>query len=84
MKCNFRGKYKDVIYIAGNPHFASAHLKKTFAFNPFHIVKEVWDYGWDNTLKTVPPEEVTIAALDTLKSSPNKRMIIHYNHVENQ
>ena len=78
-KWNFREKYEDVIYIAGNPHFASVHLKKTFGFNPFYMVKEVWDYGWDYTLKTVPPEEVTIAALDTLKRFPEKRMIIHYN-----
>lgn len=79
MVWNFREKYKDVIYIAGNPHFASVHLKKTLGFNPFYMVKEVWDYGWDSTLKTVPPEEVTIAALDTLKKFPEKRMIIHYN-----
>lgn len=76
---NFGGKYKDVVYIAGNPHFASAHLKKNFGFNPFYRVEEVWDYGWDSSVKTVPPEEVTIAALNTLKSFPEKKMIIHYN-----
>lgn len=79
MKWNFRRKCEDVIYIAGNPHFASVHLKKTFGFNPFYMVKEVWDYGWDDTLKTVPPEEVTIAAIDALTNYPEKRMIIHYN-----
>lgn len=79
MKWNFRGKYKDVIYIAGNPHFASANLKKTLGFIPFFVVKEVWDYGWDSSLRTVPPEEVTTAALDALRSFPEKRMIIHYN-----
>ena len=42
------------------------------------MVQEVWDYGWDDALKTVPPEQVTNAALDTLKSFPEKRMIIHY------
>ena len=78
MVWNFREKYKDVIYIAGNPHFASANLKKVLGFNPFYMVKEVWDYGWEITLKTVPPEEVTIAALDTLKKFPEKRLIIHY------
>src|SRR4030042_6963515 len=28
MRWNFAEKYRDVIYIAGNPHFASAYLKK--------------------------------------------------------
>jgi len=78
MMWNFRDKHKDVIYIAGNPHLASAHLKKRRGFNPFYLVKEVWDYGWDNSLKTVPPEQVTNAALETLKSFPEKRMIVHY------
>jgi len=76
---NFRENYKDVIYIAGNPHFASAHLNKTLGFIPFYMIKEVWDYGWDSTLKTVPPEQVTNAAIEALKSFPEKRMIIHYN-----
>lgn len=79
MKWNFGNNYKDVIYIAGNPHLASYNLKKVFGFNPFYLVKEVWDYGWSIILKTVPPEEVTIAALDTIKIFPEKRMIIHYN-----
>lgn len=78
MMWNFGEKHKDVIYIAGNPHFASAYLRKRHGFNPFYMVKEVWDYGWDSALKTVPPEQVTNAALETLESFPEKRMIIHY------
>jgi hypothetical protein len=76
---NFGEKYEDVIYIAGNPHFASAHLRKTLGFNPFYAVEEVWDYGWDNNIKTVPPEQVTDAALRTIQRYPEKRMIVHYN-----
>jgi len=78
MMWNFGEKHKDVIYIAGNPHFASAHLTKRLGFNPFYTVKEVWDYGWDSALKTVPPEQVTNAALETLRSFPEKRIIVHY------
>lgn len=79
VKWNFNGEFKDVIYVAGNPHLASANLVKTFGFNPFFKVIEVWDFGWNSNLKTVPPEEVTLAALQTLKKFPNKRMVIHYN-----
>jgi len=79
LEWNFNGEFKDVIYIAGNPHFASANLLKSFGFNPFYKVIEVWDFGWNSTFKTVPPEEVTLAALETSKKYPDKRMIIHYN-----
>jgi len=78
LEWNFREKHKDVIYIAGSPYLASGNLIKRLGFNPFYMVKEVWDYGWDISLKTVPPEQVTNAALETLKSFPEKRMIIHY------
>lgn len=79
LKWNFDGKFEDVIYIAGNPHLSTPNLVKLFGFNPFYKVVEVWDFGWDSTFKTVAPEEVTIAALETSKRYPNKRMIIHYN-----
>jgi hypothetical protein len=76
---NFKGKFNDIIYIAGNPHLSSYNLVKTFRFNPFYKVIEVWDFGWDEQFKTVPPKKVTDATLSTLKEFPDKRMIIHYN-----
>lgn len=76
---NFDGDHDDIVYIAGNPHLASLKLKKTFGFIPFHEVAEVWDYGWDEAVKTVPPREVSAAALSFLDRYPEKRMIIHYN-----
>lgn len=79
LEWNFNGEFMDVIYIAGNPHLSSTYLRKVFGFNPFYKIIEVWDFGWDSTFKTVPPEEVTLAALETLKKYPDKRMIIHYN-----
>lgn len=79
LEWNFKQKYNDVIYIAGNPHFSSLHLKKTLGFNPFYDVNEVWNYGWDEAINTVPPNQVTQATIDTLNNYPDKRMIIHYN-----
>lgn len=79
LEWNFNGRYTDVVYIAGNPHLASLNLRKTFGFNPFYKVDEVWKYGWDDSLRTVPPEEVTKAACKMLDRFPEKRMIIHYN-----
>lgn len=78
LEWNFGGHFKDVIYIAGNPYFASVRLIETFGFNPFFKVEEVWDYGWDESVKTIPPQQVTRAALNTLSKFPEKRLIIHY------
>jgi hypothetical protein len=79
LEWNFKNYYENVIYIAGNPHFASLHLKKSLGFNPFYHVDEVWNYGWDEEIGTVPPLKVTQAALRSIKMYPNKKMIIHYN-----
>jgi len=76
---NFGGKCKDIVYVAGNPHLATAHLKRTFGKVPFHRVIDVWDFGWSADLKTVPPEEVTLAAIEALNRYPDKRLIVHYN-----
>jgi hypothetical protein len=79
LQWNFNGNFDDIVYIAGNPHLSSYNLVKTFGFNPFHEVVEVWDFGWDEYYKTVHPKEVTKASLSALKRFPDKRMIIHYN-----
>jgi hypothetical protein len=41
-------------------------------------VENVWKYGWDKRLDTVPPHEITQAALRMLRQYPDKRLIIHY------
>lgn len=79
LEWNFNSRYDNCIYIAGNPHLSSTNLKKTFGFIPFSKVVDVWDFGWDEKIKTVPPEEVTSAALHYYQEYPKKRMIIHYN-----
>ncbi len=76
---NFNGKFDDIIYISSNPRFSDFNLIKTFGINPFFKVVKVWDFGWDDKLKTVLPEEITKATLNTIKKYPHKRMIIHFN-----
>jgi hypothetical protein len=79
LEWNFDGEFKDCIYIAGNPYLAEVYLEKIFGFNPFYKIINVWDFGWDKYLKTVPPHEVTLAAIEIFKRFPDKRQIIHYN-----
>ncbi len=77
-KENFKTEASDIVYISGNPQISSFMLKKNIGFVPFHEVEEVWDYGWDENLGTVPPHQVTNAALKKIKDYPNKRIIVHY------
>jgi hypothetical protein len=79
LRWNFKGNFPDVVYIAGNPHLSNFNLSKTFIRNPFYKVIDVWDFGWDKVLKTVPPSKVTESTLKALKTHPNKRLIIHFN-----
>jgi hypothetical protein len=79
MEWNFDRECGDVVYVAGNPHFATANLVKTLGRSPFADVVEVWDHGWDETLRTVPPGEVTKGAMKALARYPDKRVIVHYN-----
>jgi hypothetical protein len=45
---------------------------------PFFHLEELWQSGWDENLKTVPPWKVTEAVFRLVKKFPEKRMIIHF------
>ncbi len=71
---NFTKPYYDIVYIMGNPKIITANSSGVKFFHQ----ENVWDYGWDDLLNTVPPENVSEAALKLSKKYPDKRMIIHY------
>lgn len=71
---NFTGDYPDVIYISATPQVS----KKRLGRNPFFKIENVWDYGWDKSIETVPPKEVSKAAFKLYKKHPDKRLVIHY------
>ncbi|MHA1834227.1 MAG: hypothetical protein ACTSV7_09555 [Candidatus Baldrarchaeia archaeon] len=86
---NFSDKHYDIIYVSANPLISPTALKRrpsknpfkrwrSLGFNPFFHIDNVWRYGWDEKLGTVPPEKVTKAALRNALKYPGKRMIIHY------
>lgn len=67
------GHYDDIVYVTANP-YVSYYLK-----GRFHKIIPVWDFGWDEKLKTVPPEKVYEATLKALRKYGNsKRLIIHF------
>ncbi len=79
MEWNFKGIFMDVVYVSGNPFLSNIYLEKFFGRIPFFKVVDVWDYGWNDSVKTVLPQTVTDAAIKVSKDYPNKRIIIHYN-----
>ncbi|WP_199712282.1 MULTISPECIES: hypothetical protein [unclassified Halorubrum] len=72
---NFEGKqFHDTVYVTANPYVNTKLPNDTF-----HHVVPVWKNGWDNDLKTVPPEAMRDAALEAAERFPNKRLIVHFN-----
>lgn len=77
MKKNFRDEYTDEMantaFICGNPH--SDWLLDD---DDFHLLDEVWRYGWDGDVGTLPPRPVTDRAISVGRSESPERMILHY------
>jgi hypothetical protein len=76
---SFPGRYGDVVYVSANPYINSRVAVKDFdARDHFHEVVDVWDWGWDPGLGTVPPGRVNEAAIASIERHPGKRLIVHY------
>jgi hypothetical protein len=78
IKKNFTGLYPNIVYFSANPFVSKVMLKRLIGKQPFYDVVDVWDFGWDDLLKTVPPKEVNKAVLENKEKYQDKRMIIHY------
>ena len=76
---SFKDYYPDVIYISGNPYINSkVKIGRFHAKKHFYKVVDVWDFGWNEILGTVPPEKINETTINFIKKFPNKRFIIHY------
>lgn len=80
---NFTKYYDDIIYISTIPFINSKKeiKRRGSTFNGkkhFYKVIDLWDWGWDNEIKTVRPEKVNETVEKELKNNPKKRFIIHY------
>lgn len=69
----FKNEMRNTIYITGNP-FSEDHIQS----DQFQMVDEVWRYGWDDQLGTIPPRHITDRAIAAGRNSQFKRMIVHY------
>jgi hypothetical protein len=77
MRENFSDEYKksmaETAYVTANPYSKDYADESDFA-----LVDEVWQYGWDDEIGIVPPQNVTDRAIDVIESSSSSRTIVHY------
>lgn len=69
----YRKELKKTIYITGNPNSHKFANQKEF-----HLLDEVWRYGWDDELGTIPPKPITDRAISLSRSNNSQRMLLHY------
>lgn len=72
MRANFSGNHHDTVYITANPNAS------TIADETFHEMVRVFDEGWSDDTRTVPPGRVSDAALRAATEYPRKRLLIHF------
>ncbi|MBI1978611.1 MAG: hypothetical protein HYS62_00950 [Candidatus Aenigmarchaeota archaeon] len=72
---NFRGlKKTDIDYISASPYISEEVLAKEIGHNPFNII-DVWNWGWDDSLKVVHPQTMVDAVKSYYKGN---RTVIHF------
>jgi len=71
---NFLGeRYHDAVYVSANPHVEALKGEGVF-----HDIVDVFDWGWDEQLRTVPPETMAEATIGAAESYPDKRIVSHF------
>ncbi|PSQ45512.1 hypothetical protein BRD17_01200 [Halobacteriales archaeon SW_7_68_16] len=77
MTNTFRERYADAVaataYVTGNP-FSETHVDRA----RLGAVDEVWRYGWDDALGTIPPDPITDRVIATARSGEYDHVIGHY------
>jgi len=67
-----KGKFKDIIYITGNPYVTKLLQGK------FYKIVSVWREGWDEDFGTVLPSTMVDYTIEVYKKYPEKKLIIHF------
>ena len=76
--------YDDIVYISANPYINSKiEVTDHYGFKfdgkkHFFRIVDVWKWGWESKLGTVPPGEVNKAVVKVKDNYRNKRFIVHY------
>lgn len=62
----------DVAYVTANPY-----SKMLLDESDFFLLDEVWEYGFDEDIRTIPADVVTDQAIRAWEQGPDK-MVVHY------
>jgi len=65
--------FPDTVYVSATPQLRAHEIESNF-----YATVPVWEYGWDETLRTVPPEVMMNETLKAHKDYPNKKIISHF------
>ncbi len=57
---------------------ANVFSEQTIDADSLQSVDEVWRYGWDDEVNTIPPRIVTERAITTSRDAQPDRLIVHY------
>lgn len=63
----------DVAYVTANPY-----SKELLDEQDFRLLDEVWEYGFDDEIRTIPADVVTDQAIRAWREDSPDRMIVHY------
>lgn len=63
----------DTAYVTGNV-FSRDHLDA----DDFYDLEQVWEYGWDDEIGSIPPRPITNEAVRIWRERDPERMIVHY------
>lgn len=68
-----RADTRETAYVTAN-----LFSKKMLDSESFAVLDEVWRYGWDDELGTVPPRPVTDRAISVARERSPDRLVVHY------
>ncbi|PTD94182.1 hypothetical protein C9439_03805 [archaeon SCG-AAA382B04] len=81
LKKTFDRKHDDIIYVSANPFINSKSVETVKGFdasNIFFDVIDVWEKGWKEDDKTVPPQEMRKEIIKANEKYKNKKIIGHF------
>jgi hypothetical protein len=67
-------RLEDIVYVATIPNASSKYIDP----NRLAHLEEVFRYGWNDELRTTPPDVVTAAAVQLHRKYPSERLVVHY------
>lgn len=69
----YGNEVSDTAYVTGNPF-----SEEVLNVGDFSELDQVWEYGWDSKLNTIPARAITDRAVHHGREDNSERLIVHY------